>query len=390
MAETKEIKEFDIEQFKAELIPVRDDFGTNSYITWGTGSSKEVNDAKKARAAELHEQLLDMCAEALLTAADKADVEKLIHDEIIWHSYGTGHDMIGGSGRTEFWQKLAMIIAQKATEKTVEPKTDVDTIATSTQFKAGETLKRSEVLAEIEIEGKQARIIRIAPDDISDLDLTEHARNLAIINAAPRKDIPNAAEWQKEREAVFTDGWESGLLATEEELNEIYPDMSEEEHFRAYSRRGTVENNDQGAYTRRMSQGHVFGIEIEGRIASVQAYDKLGKTKDNRPVLEFSKASTLEQYKGKRLNPKLKKLLAELLEQEEGNTPIWCGSSVNKRHLEKFQERGWHLTTMNDPKVEAVQIAYQHGKEYIDKNMIPQGYRAVYADPLVDRIKWEA
>ena len=256
---------------------------------------------------------------------------------------------------------------------------DIGSIRNDTGFKA---LKKSEVLGRIEIDVQSVRILRLDPDDISDQDLNEHARNLAHMNAAPRKDIPDAARKQKEREKAFIAG------ITGAELDAIYPDASEEEHFRAYSRRGSAEKGDQGSYTRRMSQGMVFGIEMDGRIVAVQACDKLGETKAGRPVLEFSKASTLEEYKGRKINPHLKQFLAQFLEKQEGQTPIWFGASVNPKHLENFVKKGWHLTEMNDPNVEAVQLAYLHGKDYIDENMIPQGYKAVYMDPLVDKVDW--
>ncbi len=253
------------------------------------------------------------------------------------------------------------------------------------QDTVAKVLKKSEVVGHIEIEGQSLRVLRLDPDDISDQDLNEHARNLAHMNAAPRKDISDAAKRQKERERVFI---ARGGNVPEEELKAIYPDMSEEEHFRMYSRRGSAEKGDQGSYTRRMSQGMVFGIEMDGRIVAIQAYDKLGTTKAGRSVLEFSKASTLEDYKGKKLNPHLKKILAPLLEKQEGQTPIWFGASVNQKHLANFVKRGWHITNMDDPNVEAVQLAYLHGKDYIDGNMIPQGYKAVYMDPLVDKVDW--
>lgn len=250
---------------------------------------------------------------------------------------------------------------------------------------AEKVLKKSEVVGRIEIAGKSVRVLKLNPDDISDQDLNEHARNLAKMNAAPRKDIPDAERKQKERERVFIE--KNGNIS-EETLNKIYPDMSIEEHFRAYSRRGTVEQGNQGSYTRRMSKGVVFGIEMDGRIVALQAYDNLGKTKAGRPVLEFSKASTLESYKGRKLNPSLKKFLAEFLGKEEGQTPIWVGSSVNAVHLKNFVERGWHITEMNDPSVEAIQISYLKDPAYIDANMIPQGYKAVYMDPLTDNVNW--
>jgi hypothetical protein len=247
-------------------------------------------------------------------------------------------------------------------------------------------MKKSEVLGRIEIEGKSVRILRLDPDDISDQDLNEHARNLAHMNAAPRKDIPDAARKQQERQKAFIERPD----ITEAELKAIYPDMCEEEHFRMYGRRGSAEKGDQGSYTKRMAKGTVFAIEMDGRIVGVQAYERLGKTKAGRTVLEFSKASTLEQYKGKKINPNLKKFLAPLLEKQEGQTPIWFGASVNPKHLANFVKRGWHITDMDDPTVEAVQLAYLQGKDYIDENMIPQGYKAVYADPLVDNVNWEA
>ena len=253
------------------------------------------------------------------------------------------------------------------------------------QDTVAKVLKKSEVVGHIEIDGQSVRILRLDPDDISDQDLNEHARNLAHMNAAPHKDIPDAAIKQKERERVFIAG---GGNVPEEKLKAIYPDMSEEEHFRMYSRRGSAEKGDQGSYTRRMSHGMVFGIEMDGRIVALQAYDKVGTTKAGRLVLEFSKASTLEKYKGKKLNPHLKQFLAPFAEQQEGQTPIWYGASVNKKHLKKFKKRGWHLTEMNDPNVEAVQMVYFHNNAHIDEHMIPFGYKAVYMDPLVDQVNW--
>ncbi len=269
--------------------------------------------------------------------------------------------------------------------KNLDVQVVTDNIRAIREATAELALKKSEVLGRIDIDEKSVRIVRLDPDDILDQDLNEHARNLARINAAPRKDIANAAAKQKEREKVFL---EKKGHVSEAELDMIYPDMCEEEHFRIYSKRGTPGEGNQGSYTRRMSKGMVFGVEMDGRIVAVQAYDRLGTTKAGRPVLEFSKASTLDAYKGRKINPRLKKFLAEYLEKQEGQTPIWFGASVNPKHLENFVKRGWHITDYNDPHVEAVRLAYLHSKDYIDTNMIPQGYKAVYVDPLVDKVDW--
>ncbi|MEK7672271.1 MAG: hypothetical protein AAB373_00150 [Patescibacteria group bacterium] len=254
-------------------------------------------------------------------------------------------------------------------------------------------ITKSEILADIEIDGKPAHILRIAPDDFSDQDLVEHARNLAETNATPRTDIPDSAQKQKARETIFRIREAmlkipllKKLAATDATLDAFYPDTSAEEHFKWYSKRGSVEKGDQGSFTRRMSQGRVFGIEMDGRIAAVMAYDDVGKTQDGRPVLEFSKGSTLDQYKGKKLNPNLMKFMAEYL-QNNGEKPIWYGSSVNPKLLGNMQTRGWHITEMNAAD-EPVQLAYQRMPEYIDQTMIPQGYKAFYVDPKVDNIDW--
>ncbi|GEM_PF-6291460 len=249
----------------------------------------------------------------------------------------------------------------------------------------------SEVLAELDIGGQQARVLRIAPDYITDKDLQEHARNLADVNAAPRKDIRHAAQKQKLRGTLFKVRERikgipllRKLAMSDDKLDLIYPDLSAEEHFDAYSRRGSTKNKDQGSFTRRMSKGRVFGIELDGRIVSVLAYDKFGETHDGRPVLSLGKASTLHKYRGRKLHPTLQQYVFQYAEDTEGETPIWHGASVNPEVLSSYAKKGWHVVDM-DADIEAVQIAYQRDKKYIDENMIPQGYKAFYMDPRVDK-----
>ncbi len=247
-----------------------------------------------------------------------------------------------------------------------------------------------EVLDEFEVDGKHAKIIRLRLEDINEADLSEHARNLADTNFRLIDSVPNA----KERVAVRTQIFKAreklskfpffgdqirDSKVMDDLLNKVYPDYTHEEHFIAYRDR---------SFPGYIGKGHVLAVELDGRIVSVQAYKSYGDAPSGRSVYEFTKASTLNspEYRGKGLNPRLKKSIFEEVMKENPDA-IWVGASVNQDHLSKLESRGWHIVEMDDPQ-EAIKKMYETNPKYHDL-MKEQGYKAMYFDPKVDHISWD-
>ncbi|PJC36971.1 hypothetical protein CO046_03345 [Candidatus Peregrinibacteria bacterium CG_4_9_14_0_2_um_filter_53_11] len=253
-----------------------------------------------------------------------------------------------------------------------------------------EKILKSEVLEEFEVDEKPARVIRLQLQDIDEQDLTEHARNLADTNFQLLDSVPNAEKRAVVRTRMFGIRQKLGNLPVvggkirdskilDGLLNRVYPDITHEEHFRAYKDR---------AFPRYIGQGQVLAVEMDGRIVSVQAFNNLGKTASGRSVYEFTKASTLNDanYRGKRLNPRLKKTIFDDVMAKDPEA-MWIGGSVNENHLGKLASRGWHVVEMDDSN-EAIRVMYDSDPEYI-KLMKEQGYKAIYLDPKVDKVTWE-
>ncbi len=247
---------------------------------------------------------------------------------------------------------------------------------TSTATQAHEALTTN-VIKEFEIEGKAAKIIRVTLDDISDEDLSAHALNLAKANFKLLPDIQDAVTKAAKRQALFISNNET----SEAELNAIYPDYTEEEHFRAYK---------QNSFPKYIEAGTLLGVQIGGRIVSVQAYSKTGTAeKSGRPVFEFTKASTIdeEQFREKGLNKGLKKEIYKEV-METNPKAMWISASIDPEHLERMKKRGWTITDLDDSH-EAIQVMYNNNESYMKDVMIPQGYKGMYFDPEESReMKW--
>lgn len=247
---------------------------------------------------------------------------------------------------------------------------------------------QGEVISEFEVDGKSARIIRLQVGDIDPADLEAHAKNLAESNFRLLDNVKNPEGRAKVRERMFKtrerlrrvpvigkafgdSKFLDGLL------QRVYPDYSLEEHVRGYRDK---------SFPKLMNEGHLLGIEIDGRIVAVQGVRNLGKTESGREVYEFAKASTLDDYKGRKLNPRLKEAVFGQVMGTDAEA-LWASASVNTDHLANFAKRGWHVVEMDDPH-EAVKVLYQHNAEYSEV-MKKQGYKAIYLDPKVDKISFE-
>lgn len=247
---------------------------------------------------------------------------------------------------------------------------------------------QGEVISEFEVDGKSAQIIRLQVGDIDPNDLEAHARNLAENNFKLLDNVKNAKRRAKVREGMFKTRERlrrmpvigrafSDSRFLDGLLQRVYPDYSLEEHVRGYRDK---------SFPKLMNDGHLFGIQIDDRIVAVQGFRNLGKTESGREVYELTKASTLNEYKGKKLNPRLKEAV---FNQVMGVDPeaLWVGASVNPDHLANFAKRGWHVTELDDPH-EALQVLQRHNGEYAEV-LKQQKYKAFYLDPKVDKISFE-
>lgn len=247
----------------------------------------------------------------------------------------------------------------------------------------------SEVLEEFELDGKPAKIIRLRAGDINDMDLAEHAKNLADTNFKLIDSVPNAKGRAALRSVMFQARQKLAQLPVfgsslnspkvEGLLDKVYPDYTLQEHFEADRNRNFPEL---------IEKGQVLAVEMDGRIVAVQAHKNFGMTSSGRPVYTFTKASTLNssEYRGKRLNPKLKKTIFDIVMNENPDA-IWIAASINQDHVKKFERRGWHIAELDDPH-DAVKLMHDSAPKYYDI-MKEQGYKAVYMDPKVDKISWE-
>lgn len=115
--ETPAENTFDITQFQKSFTTKVEDYGTNKYITYGSNSNSKENELKIARAEGLYQEILDDCAEALLSTDDKDAIMKIIHRDLVWKQYGNGYPLLAPSAQTDFYRDLALRLAQKASAR---------------------------------------------------------------------------------------------------------------------------------------------------------------------------------------------------------------------------------------------------------------------------------
>ncbi|MBU1152092.1 hypothetical protein KJ632_04690 [Patescibacteria group bacterium] len=108
---------FDIDQFRSSFVTKVEDYGTNKYITYGRNSDPAENERKKARAEVLYQELLDDCAEALLSTEDKNAVMEIIHRDLVYKRYGNGYAILPPGAQTDFYRDLSLRLAIKASAR---------------------------------------------------------------------------------------------------------------------------------------------------------------------------------------------------------------------------------------------------------------------------------
>lgn len=247
---------------------------------------------------------------------------------------------------------------------------------------------KSEVLEEFEIDGKEAQILRLEMSDFNERDFQEHASNLAETNFVLDESIPNAKKRVVVREGMAKTRQRlanipvvgqalSGGDLWERVLNKVYPDYSKAEHVNAYANI---------SFPRLINNRQLLAVKLDGRVVAVQGFKKVTETSTGRPVYEFTKASTLNEYKGKKLNPRLKAVIFKEVEEKDPEA-IWTTMSVNKVHLDKLEKAGWHVVEVNDQN-EAIRATYELNPR-LNENMMRVGYKAAYLDPKVDKISDE-
>lgn len=248
-------------------------------------------------------------------------------------------------------------------------------------------VEKGEVLEEFELDGKPAQLIRLKPGDIDEEDLTKLVENLTATNFK-LLDIAHSGERMAVRDVV---------LKTREKLKgvpvigsaifnsriwdavtgKLYPDHTRQEHLKGYKEK---------SYPGLMEKGHLLGVKVDGRVIALQGYRKMGDSASGRGVYEFIKASTMSVYRRNGLATRMKKLIYAEIMGEDPNA-MYVSATINPKHLETFRRRGWHVVEMDDLN-EAVQVMFQKDPEYAT-HMKSQGYKAVYLDPKVDKVRWD-
>jgi hypothetical protein len=105
---------FNPEQFRSDLKTKTADYATNNHITYGPGFSAEENERKKVRAEALYDELLDDCAEALLTADNKGATMEIIKTTLVEYRSAGGSVLLGEGAQIKFYHDLALRLAKKA------------------------------------------------------------------------------------------------------------------------------------------------------------------------------------------------------------------------------------------------------------------------------------
>lgn len=251
--------------------------------------------------------------------------------------------------------------------------------------------KENVVVDTFEFDGKPAQVVWLRnSENTNQADLAQHATNLAETNFQLLPEVLYAKERAVIRELMFKARGKLARLPVigetissskvfDQLLSRVYPDYTKQEHFEACKNR---------SFPKLMGDNQLVGIESEERLLSVQAYRQVGETQSGRPVFIFTKASTLNdpKYRGKRLNPRLKKTIFDVVMKKYPEA-LWAGATVNKKHLDKFVERGWHTVEIDDPH-EAIQAMHRKDPSYV-AILKAQGYKAVHFDPKVDHVTWD-
>lgn len=105
-------KPFDLEAFKADLAAK-----TKAYapVAYNPKSTEQQTEERR-----LLEELLDMCAAALLATDGNKGTMEVIEEDLIGYRHGSGINLFGSVGQTDFYHDLALRVAEKASVKEVE------------------------------------------------------------------------------------------------------------------------------------------------------------------------------------------------------------------------------------------------------------------------------
>lgn len=244
-----------------------------------------------------------------------------------------------------------------------------------------DTEAKSEVLEEFDFEGRPAQILRLRIGDISNKDLEAHARNLAATNFILRSDIPNAEEraTQREKRFIKRERFKNYPLLkrlyaiSNEELNKIYPDPTQAEHFHAYRDK---------SFPRLMEEGNLLAVKVDNKIVATLGVNCMGKTQSGREIYELTKGSVLNdpKYRKKKLHPRLAKMAFDLI-MTKNPEAILVSASRNPEVIENYKNHGWNIVPLDHPN-EAVQLMKANTGEHLAA-MQKQGYQAMYLDQKI-------
>jgi len=104
----------DLAKFREDLSELTLEYATAAYIVFGRASNPEFIAEQKQQAAELYSKLIEKCAETLKATKGSQETMDIIHEVVLMYVYkGSGTMAFGGTAAAEFYQKLAMKIAEK-------------------------------------------------------------------------------------------------------------------------------------------------------------------------------------------------------------------------------------------------------------------------------------
>ena len=237
--------------------------------------------------------------------------------------------------------------------------------------------KEEELLESFAFEEGDAEMIRLGSDSLAPENRDDLIRNLVETNFT-LESVPLASLRNTIRERMVSIcqrlkatgiGAIANLPIFDTVQHAVYPD---------YSRKENLDGTEK-ALNRMIYAGEVCGIRVDNSIVAIQAVRKHEKQLRGRDTYEFTKASTIDGYKGKRLNPMLKSQMAKEIDRENDNAH-WVSMSRNPDHIQKLASQGWEVIDLSDSSSDVAQFLQEDCGDYWS-TVHRQGYKGLYFDP---------
>ena len=101
-------EQFDLEQFKDELIQTTEKYAEAAHYTYGSGHTSEEEAEHKNESARLYEKLLEICVNALKDSEDKSSVMGIIDTVLLNYVYKVGYRLFGVNSTPDFYREIAI------------------------------------------------------------------------------------------------------------------------------------------------------------------------------------------------------------------------------------------------------------------------------------------